>query len=135
MTYLLDVNALLAFGVNEHEFHNRVAKWAASVVKAEHAVLATCAITELGFLRVLTQVPSYAFAIAQGKALLSELKAAKGLRFTFLSDDRGLDRLPAWVTGPKQITDGHLAGLAEASGAILATLDEHIPDTLLIPGK
>jgi hypothetical protein len=135
MTYLLDVNALLALAVHEHEFHNRVAKWVAGVAKNEKAVTATCAITEVGFLRVLTQVPSYAFAIPQGKALLSKLKAAKELRFTFLSDDQGIRRLPQWVKWPKQITDGHLAGLAEAHGAVLATLDEHIPGALLIPRK
>ena len=57
----------------------------------------------------------------------AKLKAAKELRFTFLSDDRGIRQLPRWVKSPKQITDGHLAGLAEACGAMLATLDEHIP--------
>src|SRR2546422_3929884 len=27
MTYLLDVNALIAFGLQEHEWHDRVARW------------------------------------------------------------------------------------------------------------
>jgi len=38
-----------------------------------------------------------------------------------------------WVKTPKQITDGHLAQLAKANGAILATLDGRIPGAFLIP--
>jgi hypothetical protein len=34
---------------------------------------------------------------------------------------------------PKQITDGHLSRLANRNGATLATLDENIPDSYLIP--
>ena len=135
MIYLLDVNALLALAVQEHEFHIRAAKWVARMARRQQASLATCAITELGFLRVLTQVSSYGFAIPQGSALLAALKSANGLHFTFLSDSHGIAALPQWVKWPKQITDGHLAELARAHGARLATLDEHIPDALLIPGK
>jgi hypothetical protein len=46
-----------------------------------------------------------------------------------------LAQLPRWVKGPKQITDGHLLGLAKAHGAEMATLDERIPSALVIPGK
>src|ERR1700723_2813726 len=41
--------------------------------------------------------------------------------------------LPGWVRAPKQITDGHLSKLATAKGAVLATLDENIPGSYLIP--
>jgi hypothetical protein len=46
MTYLLDVNALVALGFLHHEFHARVATW----IQASHSPqLASCSITELGF--------------------------------------------------------------------------------------
>ena len=131
----LDVNALIAFGLHEHEWHDRVARWVKEVVAAEQTALATCAVTGLGFLRILIQAPSYSFTIAQGKTLLSRLKMAKGLHFTFLADDQGIADLPLWVRGPKQITDGHLLGLAKKHGARLATLDEQIPGAMLIPRK
>ena len=135
MMYLLDVSTLLAFGLREHVFHERVATWVRMLESKEEANLATCAITELGFLRILTQASSYNFTTAQGKALLSQLKMTKGLRFSFLADNQGLEDLPLWVNGPKQITDGHLLGLAMAHGARMATLDERIPGALVIPDK
>jgi len=135
MIYLLDVSVLLAFGLREHVFHERVATWVRTFESQEEVKLATCAITELGFLRILTQASSYNFTIAQGKALLSQLKMTKELRFSFLADNQGLEDLPPWVMGPKQITDGHLLGLAKAHGAKMATLDERIAGAFVIPGK
>ncbi len=135
MTYLLDVNALLALGLREHVFHERVAAWVRDAADREEATFATCAITELGFLRVLTQAASYELTLAQGKELLSRLKITRGLRFSFLADDQGAADLPLWVKGPKQITDGHLAGLARVNGAVLATLDAGISGAMFIPSK
>jgi len=43
VTYLLDVNALLALGLHEHEFHARLARWVAALGTADG--LTTCAIT------------------------------------------------------------------------------------------
>jgi len=37
------------------------------------------------------------------------------------------------VRAPKQITYGHLSKLATAKSAVLATLDESIPGSYLIP--
>ena len=135
MIYLLDVSALLAFGLREHLFHERVATWVRTFEIQEEVKFATCAITELGFLRILTQASSYSFTIAQGKLLFSQLKLTKGLRFSFLAYNQGVEDLPLWVNGPKQITDGHLLGLARAHGAEMATLDERVPGALVIPRK
>jgi hypothetical protein len=41
--------------------------------------------------------------------------------------------LPARVKSAKQATDGHLAQLAEANSAVLATLGAGIPGAYLIP--
>jgi predicted nucleic acid-binding protein len=48
MTYLLDVNALIAAVWEEHQHFSRMNAWLAG------KKLAVCPITEMGFLRVLT---------------------------------------------------------------------------------
>ena len=130
MTYLLDVNALVALGFINHEFHARVASWVQSSNSLE---LASCSITELGFVRVLAQAPAYGFTVAHARTLLLRLKQARVSRLTFLPDEHDVSHLPGWVRTPKQITDGHLSKLASAKGAVLATLDENIPGSYLIP--
>ena len=133
MTYLLDVNALVALGFLQHEFHERVAAWVRGLIARGNAELATCSITELGFLRVLAQAPQYGLGVSQARDLLMKLKAAKVMKFTFIPDDHDISRLPVWVKTAKQTTDGHLSQLARARGAILATLDRQIPQSFLIP--
>jgi predicted nucleic acid-binding protein len=130
MIYLLDVNALVALGFINHEFHDRVASW---VQSHNSPNLASCSITELGFVRVLAQAPAYGFTVAQVLTLLLRLKKARTSRLTFIPDQHDVSHLPGWVRAPKQITDGHLGKLASANGAVLATLDENIPGSYLIP--
>jgi predicted nucleic acid-binding protein len=130
MIYLLDVNALVALGFMNHEFHARMAEWFQSKNSPQ---LASCPITELGFLRVLAQAPAYGFTVAQARTLLLRLKEARTAPFTFIPDDHDVSLLPGWVKTPKQITDGYLSKLAASKGAVLATLDESIPGSYLIP--
>ena len=66
MIYLLDVNALLALGFREHEFHDWLTHRVDSLPR--EAELATCSITELGFIRVLAHAPQYRVDIEQGRA-------------------------------------------------------------------
>jgi uncharacterized protein len=132
MTYLLDVNALVALGFANHEFHDRMVSW---VRTRPTPGLATCSITELGFLRVLAQAPAYGLTVAQARTLLFRMKRADAFRFTFLTDDHDISYLPTWVKSPKQITDGHLVELASANEGALATLDGRIPGAYLIPPK
>jgi len=58
MKYLLDVNALVALGFLQHEFHERVAAWVRTSIAKGTVEMATCSITELGFVRVLVQARS-----------------------------------------------------------------------------
>jgi hypothetical protein len=130
MIYLLDVNALVALGFINHEFHDRLASW---VQSHNSPNLGSCSITELGFVRVLAQAPAYGFTVTQARTLLLRLKKAHASPLTFIPDKHDVSHLPAWVRAPKQISDGHLSKLATANGAILATLDENIPGSYLIP--
>jgi len=54
MRYLLDVNALVALGLQKHEFHERVVRW----TQAGFTELATCSISELGLFESLRKHPS-----------------------------------------------------------------------------
>jgi predicted nucleic acid-binding protein len=130
MTYLLDVNSLLALGVINHEFHDHVASWLRA---QKFPRLATCAITELGFVRVAAQSAAYGFTVLQAITLLLRLKSTHVSGIVFLADDHDISRLPNWVKSPKQTTDGHLVTLAAAHGAVLATLDAGIQGAYLIP--
>ncbi|OLD83093.1 MAG: hypothetical protein AUF67_01930 [Acidobacteria bacterium 13_1_20CM_58_21] len=131
MRYLLDVNALVALGFLQHEFHERVAGWVRRSVVKGTVELATCSITELGFVRILVQAPQCGLTVSQARDLLLRLKATRILKF--IPDDHDISRLPAWVKTAKQTTDGHLAQLAKAKGVILATLDRRIPRAFQIP--
>lgn len=133
MRYLLDVNSLLALVVLEHEFHARVASWVKRLSADGTPEFATCSITELGFVRVLGQAQQYGSSVTQARELLLKVKASDGMRWKFISDDRDISHLPKWVRTPKQTTDGHLAGLARANEAILATLDRRILGAFVIP--
>jgi uncharacterized protein len=130
--YLLDVNALIALGFREHEFHAPVATWVRKLNSGDELV--TCAITELGFVRVLVQLAQAELSVDETKNILQWLKSV-GVQFTFVTDDHDASRLPGWAKTPKQTTDGHLAELAKAHGAKLATLDRSIPGAFLIPPK
>jgi uncharacterized protein len=133
MKYLLDVNALVALGFLQHEFHNRIALWTRELCAKGAMQLATCSITELGFVRVLAQVTQYDFTVSHARALLVSLKKHPQPAFTFLTDDHDISRLPTWVKSPRQTTDGHLGQRARANAAVLATLDKGIPGSFLIP--
>ena len=129
MTYLADVNVLLALAWSHHPCHGRARAWWAGLGKGE--AFATCAITELGFVRISLQ-PAFASAdIGQAKLALAQLRTARP-GHVFVADNLAADALPPWVKAAQQTTDGHLAALAASHGAKLATLDAGIPGALLI---
>jgi predicted nucleic acid-binding protein len=130
MRYLLDVNVLIAFGVTQHQFHQRVVDWIRS---QRGSAFLTSSLTEIGFVRVVASVAMYGLDVLQARRLLLGMKANATQPLTFLADGNDISALPAWVKSPKQATDGHLAQLAIANGAVLATLDEGIPGAFLIP--
>jgi hypothetical protein len=130
MIYLLDVNALDALGFINHELHDRLAGWMQS---QNSPTLASCSITELGFVRVLAQAPAYGFTVTQARTLLVRLKEGLTSPLKFIPDEHDVSHLPAGVRVPKQITDGHLSKLATANAAVLAIFDESIPGSYRIP--
>lgn len=133
MIYLLDVNVLIALAHKDSVFHASVSKWVAELDHSRDG-LAFCAVAELGLVRILPQLAEADYTVEDAKLLLARLKAALQLPTPFFSDDLSAQELPSWVRTPRQTTDGHLATLAKAHGAMLATLDRKIPGAFLIPG-
>ena len=87
--------------------------------------------TELGFVRILSQATAYGFTVVEAKKQLLRLK--KEVPLTLLVDNHDISSLPTWVKTAPQTTYGHLARLAEAHGATLATFDKGIKGAFLIP--
>ena len=123
MTWLLDVSALVARLVHNHEHHRRVNAWWPG------RSLAVCPITELGFLRVACALGS---TMEDARNVLAEFLREEAPLF-IPCDRRALDSTT--VQSPRKITDIYLADLAGAHDWRFATLDEGIahPMVDLIP--
>lgn len=130
MKYLLDVNALIAFGITRHQHYQRVVDW---IWSQRDSAFLTTSVTEIGFVRVVASVAMYDLNVLQAKRLLLGMKENAVLPLIFLTDTNDISLLPEWVKGPKQVTDGHLLQLAGANEAVLATLDAAIRGAYLIP--
>jgi predicted nucleic acid-binding protein len=134
MTYLLDVNVLLAFAYNAQQSHLRVLRWIEHIDSHgldEPPPFASCSIVELGFIRVASGTARLAENLTVARADLRRVKSI--LRLRMLGDELDGNHLPEWVTKAGQTTDGHLLELATCYNAKFATLDSRIPGALLIP--
>ena len=117
MIFLLDVNVLLAMRYMVHIHHERVRAWTAALEterSEDHVVLATCPITELGFVRVGSGTAGYAASLNGAREDLLDLKSS--MNMLFIPDDVHTGYLPAWVRKSDQTTDGYLLALAKAHG-------------------
>jgi uncharacterized protein len=130
--YLLDVNVLLALAWPSHEFHAAAHRWWAGSRKQ----WATCALTELGFIR-LSSNPRFsrdAVTPYEAAALLERLVALQ--RHEYWSELPHLRRDDLRrSTGHKQVNDFYLTKLAALHQAKVATFDARIqaitvPETL-----
>lgn len=130
MNCLLDVNALVALAHQGHTDHSRLIRWFASLVSSG-SKLATCSITEIGFVRVSIQAGFERDAPAATETLRG-LKESSRIPFELIADSLGAARLPPYVSGAKQIADAHLLELAAEFSMRLATLDKGIPGAFLV---
>lgn len=132
--YLLDVNVLVAWGWADHADHLRAAKWIGSIKGRRGTLLCTSAIPELGFVRVSVQRTAGRLPLADAANTLSGMLRALGKSHAFVPDDLSSAMpWPEWCQSASRSTDAHLAALADRHGLRLATLDEGIPASFLIP--
>ena len=130
MRYLLDVNALIALAHTGHALHGKAIGWYSSVVSSATG-FHTCAITELGFVRVAAATGLQP-DIKGARQALDALKSSSKVRFELIPDDLGAAHLPAFVKTPQAVTDGHLVELARKNSLCLVTLDRGIPGSMFI---
>jgi hypothetical protein len=116
MKHLLDVNVLLAAIWQQHPDFPKADAWLAG------RQVATCPLSELGFLRVSTAP----------KALNADMTASRQLLQAFLEKHKA-EFIPADLPALKSsarksdgVTDLYLAELASSKGMKLATFDTHI---------
>ena len=119
--FLLDVNALIALIEPTHVFHARAEAWF-TTVRAQG--WATCPITELGVLRILSnpKMPNSVGSPAVAVDMLAVLKAGPG--HVFWPDDVSVSNRSVWdaskLLTSGQITDSYLLALAASRDGKLA---------------
>jgi toxin-antitoxin system PIN domain toxin len=121
MAGLLDVNVLVALVVPEHEHHDIALAWYTSEANRSWA---TCAVTELGVIRVCAQLPGGGW-LPERTADQLLLLTADGRPHEFWPDASSpavMAEVRTAQTG-KQITDRYLLGLARRHGGKLVTFD------------
>ena len=123
---LLDVNVLIALFDSDHIDHARARLWFGAEV---HHGWASCALTENGFVRVVSQ-PRYPSPVPTALAIARLARSTHSEHHEFwpcdlsLLDEQVFDRLR--IHGPRQVTDAYLLALAVAHGGRLVTFDRTI---------
>ncbi len=116
MKYLLDVNLLIAAIWSTHSNHPKADHW------TKGKELATCPITELGFLRISTHARGLNSDMAGARTLLEDFLSKHSVEFV----PSDLPALKSTAARSEEVTDMYLAELASAKGMKLATLDSAI---------
>jgi toxin-antitoxin system PIN domain toxin len=126
MTFLLDVNLLLALSDPMHIHHEPAHRWFA---QSGQEAWATCPITENAYVRIASNpnYPNRPGEVAVVLDLLNRFCAGQGHEFWPADIRLGDYLLPGAVVTHKQLTDVYLLSLAVHHGGKLATLDQRIP--------
>lgn len=124
---LLDVNVVLALLDADHVDHRRARDWLGAEIDQGWA---SCAITENGFVRVISQ-PRYPSPVPVAEAVARLERATRSEHHAFWPCDASLleagliDR--SRVHGPRQVTDVYLLALAVRHEGRFATFDGRVP--------
>lgn len=123
---LLDINVLLALLDSDHVDHRRARDWIDTEITHGWA---SCAITENGFVRIISQ-PRYPSPITPREAMDLLSQATRTEHHTFwpcsasLLDEQIVDRTR--LHGPNQVTDAYLLALATVNDGRFVTFDQRI---------
>jgi uncharacterized protein len=136
VTFLLDVNVLIALVDGTHVSHEKAHEWFAREGRAHWA---TCPITENGLVRIIAS-PKHPNALSSATAAIELLTRLTGLPgHEFWSDGISLrdeERFnAARILTPGQITDSYLLALAASRGCVLATLDRRLSTAVVKHGE
>jgi toxin-antitoxin system PIN domain toxin len=129
MRALLDINVLLALLDADHADHASARAWLSAEI--DHG-WASCALTQNGFVRVVSQ-PFYPSPVSPTEAIRRLERATSAPHHTFWTcdlsvlDDSKIDRTR--IHGPRQVTDAYLLALAVSMRGRFATFDRTVPVT------
>lgn len=123
---LLDVNVLVALAWPNHQFHAAAQRR----LRLTHERWATCAITQLGFIRVSSTPALVGAAQTPGEAARLLAAMTTDSRHVYLGSlpspldfgDRQFDQ----ILGSRQVTDVYLVNLARTHGVKLLTFDSKL---------
>jgi toxin-antitoxin system PIN domain toxin len=130
---LLDINVLVALLDSDHVDHRHAHDWLDDEIAAGWA---SCAITENGFVRIVSQ-PRYPSPVPPAEAIDLLGRACAGSHHEFwpcdvsLLDDATIDR--SRLHGSRQVTDAYLLALATAHDGRFITFDRSI-SLAAVPG-
>ena len=136
MTFLLDVNVLIALIDPAHVGHDAAHRWFDAEGKAAWA---TCPLTENGVIRIVghPKYPNTPGSTATVAAIVKRLRALPGHAFwpdgISLVDAEHVDSEQVLTSG--QVTDTYLLALAVAHGGKLATFDRRLSAKAVKGGK
>jgi len=122
---LLDTNVLLALTWPNHQHHSQAHSWFAASARRAWA---TCAFTQLGFVR-LSSNPAYTVSATspqEAAALLQRWTRLKGHHF-WPSPPADDPTIYARALGHQQVNDAWLVKVTQSNAGRLATLDTKLP--------
>jgi hypothetical protein len=126
MTCLPDVNVWVALAVAEHVHHRAAKAWFDA---AQHDSISFCRVTQMGFLRLLTNPRVMAEdALTPARAWSALDGFYEDSRILFAAEPAGLEGAWRALTKPRPAganywTDAYLAAFASAAGHALVTFD------------
>ena len=136
MTYLLDVNVLVALSWPAHQQHERALTWF-----GKHASQgwATCPFTQAAFVRILSNPAFSPDAVTPREATGLLSRNVLHPRHKFWADEIGFAQavqlFAGNLAGHQQVADAYLLGLAIHKKGSLATMDGSIQALLGREGK
>ena len=136
MTFLLDVNVLIALIDPTHIGHDAAHRWFGATGIASWA---TCPLTENGVIRIVghPRYPNSAGSPAAVAPIVARLRALPG--HAFWKDDLSLVESDLVDVGqiatPGQVTDTYLLALAVANKGQLATFDRRLSPKAVRRGR
>lgn len=135
MTFLLDVNVLIALVDDGHVHHSAAHRWFQDEGGADFA---TCPITENGVLRIVGN-PNYSGSPGSPAALVPAVASFRAMSgHHFWPDDLSLLLSDMVIRGRLlshgQVTDTYLLALAVTKGGRLATFDRKLVPNAVVGG-
>lgn len=128
---LLDVNVLLAAAWPSHQFHAAAHRW---LGKRRDRPWASCALTQLAFIRLSSNPKVFTNAATPGQALDILRHIVEQKNHVYWAECPSIPATEGWslltLTGHRQVTDAYLLTLAIHHGGHLATFDRGIPELL-----